>query len=89
MSVCVYFIIYPSFTFDIWYVVCVHALEWFRISLIVFFLCVCVRKCVLRFLCEHIYIYIYIYVHFYLCVYMIPILYNFRLNVSVKFFSFI
>ena len=41
-------LLYPSFTFDIWYIVCVWG-EWFRISLIVIFFSVCMWMCVLRF----------------------------------------
>ena len=75
-------LLYPSFTFDIWYVlcVCVCVLEWFPISLIVIF-SLCLWMC--RFFCIYIYIYIYaqnlhththththtyIYVYFHLCV---------------------
>ena len=65
-------LLYPSFAFDISYVVCVCVcvcvLEWFQISLIVIF---SVCECVLRFiLCVSVYIYIYIYIYICVCVCM-------------------
>ena len=61
---CVSFsLLYPTFTFDIWYVVCVCLLEWFRISLIVIFsLCICERV-------SSDFLYIYICLFPFVCVY--------------------
>ena len=41
------------------------------------------------FLCVYIYIYIYMYICFHLCACMIYVLFNFGLNLSIKFVSFI
>ena len=53
----------------------------------IFSLCVCVNVCLKIFVC--IYIYIYMYVYFHLLVCTIYGLFNFGLNLSIKFFSFI
>ena len=81
--------------------VCVCVLEWFRISLIIIFslcVCVCVYEC-LDIFWVYIYIYIYIYIYMYVytfvclfpfvCVCTTYVIFNFGLNLSIKFFSFI
>ena len=89
--------LYPSFAFDIWYIVCVCVcwggfgfhlqlfflcvLEGFWISHIVIFLRVCVNECFEIFLC------IYMSVSICVCVCMVHVLFNFGLNLSVNLFS--
>ena len=52
-------------------------------------LCVCVCVCVNVSWNFFVYIYICIYVYFHLCVSTIHVLFNFGLNLFIKFFSFI
>ena len=94
-------LLYPSFNFDIWYVVCVCGcvcvcvwVSWsgFGFHLQLFFLVVCVNVCFEIFLCIYIYIYIYIYVCVCLLSFVwctIHVLLNIDLNFSVKLFSFL
>ena len=85
LFLCVYLsLLYPSFTFDVWYVVCV---SWNGFGFHLHLFSLCARVNVYPVVC----VYVYMYVCFFpfVCVCRIHVLFKFSLNLSINFFSFI